>query len=51
MFVIESGAALGRAVLMPAAMRIMGDWNWWAPASLRTVHARIEIREQVPVVV
>lgn len=42
-------ATLIRAVLMPAAMWIMGDRNWWAPTPLRKLHARIEIREDVSV--
>jgi RND superfamily putative drug exporter len=28
-------ATLVRALLVPALMRIMGDWNWWAPRFLR----------------
>ena len=28
-------ATVVRALLVPALMRIMGDWNWWAPAFLR----------------
>jgi uncharacterized membrane protein YdfJ with MMPL/SSD domain len=24
-----------RAVLLPAAMTLLGKWNWWAPALLR----------------
>jgi RND superfamily putative drug exporter len=27
-------ATLVRALLVPAAMRLLGDWNWWAPAFL-----------------
>jgi RND superfamily putative drug exporter len=25
-------STLIRAVLVPASMRLMGDWNWWSPA-------------------
>ena len=38
-------ATLVRALLVPATMRLLGDWNWWAPAWLRgalrsgTLHA------------
>jgi len=28
-------ATLVRAVLLPAAMTLLGRWNWWAPAVLR----------------
>jgi RND superfamily putative drug exporter len=28
-------ATLVRAVLLPAAMTLLGKWNWWAPALLR----------------
>jgi putative drug exporter of the RND superfamily len=27
-------ATLVRALLVPATMRLLGDWNWWAPAWL-----------------
>ncbi|PKB64438.1 MAG: hypothetical protein BZY82_11225 [SAR202 cluster bacterium Io17-Chloro-G3] len=30
-------ATVVRALLVPALMRIMGDWNWWAPAVIRRV--------------
>jgi RND superfamily putative drug exporter len=28
-------ATIVRALLVPATMRLLGDWNWWAPAWLR----------------
>ena len=34
-----------RIFLVPAAMKLMGDWNWWAPAPLRRLHARIGLHE------
>ncbi len=34
-----------RALLVPALMRLLGDYNWWAPAPLRRLHARFAIRE------
>ncbi|MBN2622831.1 MAG: MMPL family transporter, partial [Acidimicrobiales bacterium] len=40
-------AFLIRGTLVPAFMRLAGDWNWWAPAPLRRVHARWGIRESV----
>jgi uncharacterized membrane protein YdfJ with MMPL/SSD domain len=27
-------ATLVRALLVPATMRLLGDWNWWVPAAL-----------------
>jgi uncharacterized membrane protein YdfJ with MMPL/SSD domain len=27
-------ATLVRAVLLPAAMKLLGDWNWWLPEGL-----------------
>ncbi|MEV6342312.1 MMPL family transporter [Actinoplanes sp. NPDC051851] len=38
-------ALLIRPVLVPAFMRAAGRWNWWAPRSLRALHARIGLRE------
>ncbi|MFS1300669.1 MMPL family transporter [Streptosporangium longisporum] len=34
-------ATVIRAVLVPAAMRLAGEANWWAPGPLRRLHARI----------
>jgi len=34
-FAILLDATLIRALLVPALMRLFGDWNWWAPKSLR----------------
>ncbi len=28
-------ASVVRALLVPALMRVLGDWNWWAPAFIR----------------
>ncbi|WP_235433375.1 MMPL family transporter [Protofrankia coriariae] len=39
-------ALIVRPVLVPAFMRLAGDWNWWAPRPLRALHNRIGIREQ-----
>ena len=27
-----------RALLVPATMRLLGDWNWWAPGPLKRLH-------------
>ena len=34
-FAILLDATLIRAFLVPALMRLFGDWNWWAPKPLR----------------
>jgi uncharacterized membrane protein YdfJ with MMPL/SSD domain len=34
-------ATVVRALLVPALMRILNERNWWSPAPLRHVHARI----------
>lgn len=36
---------LVRALLVPALMRLFGDWNWWAPAPLRRFQARYGFSE------
>jgi trehalose monomycolate/heme transporter len=33
-------ATLVRALLVPATMRLLGNWNWWAPGPLRRLHDR-----------
>ncbi|WP_371687587.1 efflux RND transporter permease subunit, partial [Micromonospora sp. KC721] len=38
-------ATLVRALLVPAAMRLLGRWNWWAPAPLARFYARYGLRE------
>jgi RND superfamily putative drug exporter len=38
-------ATLVRGVLVPAFMRLAGDWNWWAPRPLRRLHNRFGVRE------
>ena len=42
-------ATLVRCLLVPATMTLLGDANWWAPAPLRRLHARIGLREDGPV--
>jgi putative drug exporter of the RND superfamily len=41
-------ATLVRMVLVPAFMRVMGHWNWWAPKPLARLHERIGISEAPP---
>jgi uncharacterized membrane protein YdfJ with MMPL/SSD domain len=38
-------ATLVRALLVPSLMKLLGDWNWWAPAPLRRLHERFGLSE------
>jgi RND superfamily putative drug exporter len=38
-------ATVVRALLVPALMRLLGEWNWWAPAPLRRLQLRIGFSE------
>jgi trehalose monomycolate/heme transporter len=38
-------ATLVRMLLMPATMRLLGRWNWWAPAPLQAIWRRIGFSE------
>jgi uncharacterized membrane protein YdfJ with MMPL/SSD domain len=38
-------ATIIRALLVPSLMQLLGSWNWWAPAPLRRLHARIRLGE------
>ncbi len=40
-------AFLIRGTLVPAFMRLAGDWNWWAPRPLRRLHDRWGLSEHV----
>jgi uncharacterized membrane protein YdfJ with MMPL/SSD domain len=33
-------ATIVRALLVPALMKLLGEWNWWAPKPLRRLHER-----------
>lgn len=44
-FAILLDATVVRGLLVPALMRVAGDWNWWAPKPLRKIHARFGISE------
>lgn len=41
-------ATLIRGVLVPASIRLLGEWAWWAPRPLRAVHRRFGLSEAVP---
>jgi RND superfamily putative drug exporter len=43
-------ATIVRALLVPATMRLLGHWNWWAPGPLARFWARHGIRESDHVV-
>jgi RND superfamily putative drug exporter len=38
-------ATIVRALLVPALMRLFGEWNWWAPRPLKRVQARFGFQE------
>jgi RND superfamily putative drug exporter len=38
-------ASIIRALLVPSLMELLGKWNWWAPAPLRRLHARVGLAE------
>jgi RND superfamily putative drug exporter len=40
-------ASVIRMLLVPATMKLMGRWNWWAPGPLRRLHRRFGLREEV----
>jgi uncharacterized membrane protein YdfJ with MMPL/SSD domain len=41
-------ATLVRTLLVPASMRLLGQWNWWAPGPLGRIYRRYGIREPSP---
>ena len=41
-------ATIIRIVLVPAAMRLMGDWNWWIPRWLDRLLPAVSLEEQSP---
>ncbi len=38
-------ASIVRALLVPSLMELLGEWNWWAPRTLRRLHARLGLSE------
>jgi putative drug exporter of the RND superfamily len=36
-------ATLVRLLLVPATMTLLGKWNWWAPAFMKRIYARLAI--------
>jgi RND superfamily putative drug exporter len=41
-------ATVVRMLLVPATMKLMGRWNWWAPPAMRRLHHRFGLLEEVP---
>jgi putative drug exporter of the RND superfamily len=41
-------ATVVRMLLVPATMKLMGRWNWWAPPAMRRLHDRFGLVEQRP---
>jgi RND superfamily putative drug exporter len=39
-------ATIVRALLVPATMRVLGRWNWWAPAPMVRFWERYGVREE-----
>lgn len=44
-FAVIIDATVVRAFLVPSLMRLLGDWNWWAPRPLRWLQERIGLEE------
>ena len=44
-FGVMIDATIVRALLVPSLMRLLGDWNWWAPAPLRRLQLRFGFSE------
>jgi uncharacterized membrane protein YdfJ with MMPL/SSD domain len=38
-------AFIVRSLLVPSLMGLLGSWNWWSPAFLHRLHARVAPRE------
>ncbi len=41
-------ATVVRGILVPAFMKLAGRWNWWAPAPLARLHARVGLSDVAP---
>ena len=46
---IAIDSTIVRLVMVPAAMRLMGRWNWWLPGGLTTRRGALHPRSQDPV--
>lgn len=45
-FAVLIDATIVRGLLVPATMRLMGKWNWWAPAPVRNIVDRLGFGHQ-----
>ena len=43
---VASDALIVRSLVVPAVMRLLGDWNWWAPAPLARLYNRLGLAER-----
>jgi uncharacterized membrane protein YdfJ with MMPL/SSD domain len=41
-FAVAVDATIVRALLVPSLMKLLGNWNWWAPSPLRRLHERLD---------
>ena len=41
-------ATIIRALLVPATMRLLGRWNWWAPAPLKRLYRLTHVAHHAP---
>ena len=44
-FGVMLDATIVRALLVPSLMRLLGEWNWWAPRPLRRLQQRFGFSE------
>ena len=42
---VATDALVVRALIVPATMRLLGEWNWWAPAPLAALYRRLGLGE------
>jgi len=45
---IALDATLVRGLIVPATMRLLGEWNWWAPRPLRRLYERAGLGHTEP---
>ncbi len=41
---IIADVTISRIILLPAAMKLLGDWNWWMPKWLKKIIPKIELK-------
>ncbi len=42
-FAVLIDASIVRALLVPALMALLGEWNWWAPSPMRALHKKLRL--------